>query len=160
MDYYTILATDRWEIILVGDEDGLTHLHMVTSAGSREFAIDDAWVRDDERFHEARQQLVEYFAGERRTFTVPLNPRGTEFQKRAWQALRDIPYGETRTYKEQAVLLGNPRASRAVGTANGRNPIPIIIPCHRVIGSNGSLTGFAHGLDVKQALLDLEQARR
>ena len=104
----------------------------------------------------AEAQLREYFAGARRTFDLPLAPHGTAFQQRVWAALRAIPYGETRTYGELAAAIGSPNASRAVGMANHRNPIPIIIPCHRVIGENGTLTGYAGGLEVKQKLLALE----
>jgi len=104
-------------------------------------------------------QLAAYFAGERRAFDVPLDPVGTEFQRAAWSALRRIPYGETRTYAEQAAAIGRPRAVRAIGAANGRNPIPIIVPCHRVIGSDGTLTGFAGGLEAKRFLLALESSR-
>ncbi|NBU24338.1 MAG: methylated-DNA--[protein]-cysteine S-methyltransferase [Gammaproteobacteria bacterium] len=106
----------------------------------------------------ARRQLDGYFAGRRRDFDLPLCPEGTPFQQLAWQALRQIPYGETRSYGQQAALLGRPRAARAVGAANGRNPIVIMIPCHRVIGSGGALTGFAAGLDRKARLLRLEGA--
>lgn len=104
----------------------------------------------------AEAQLREYFAGERRTFDLPLAPHGTAFQQRVWAALRAIPYGETRTYGELAAAIDSPNASRAVGMANHRNPIPIIIPCHRVIGANGTLTGYAGGLEVKRKLLALE----
>ena len=107
-----------------------------------------------------RQQLEEYFRGERRDFDLPLEPPGTEFQRRVWQRLMKIDYGTTTTYSALASELGNPKASRAVGLANGSNPIPIVIPCHRVIGANGALTGFGGGLPVKSALLELEQARR
>ena len=102
---------------------------------------------------ETARQLEEYFTGGRSEFELPLEMEGTEFQKRAWRNLLTIPYGETRTYGEQAKLIGNPNASRAVGLANGRNPIPIVVPCHRVIGANGSLTGFGGGLDRKRWLL-------
>jgi methylated-DNA-[protein]-cysteine S-methyltransferase len=102
-------------------------------------------------------QLDEYFAGERTTFDLPLVPRGTPFQLLAWEALREIPYGEVRTYGEQAVRIGRPTAFRAVGAANGRNPLPIVVPCHRVIGSTGSLTGFAGGIEVKRWLLEHER---
>jgi len=105
-----------------------------------------------------REQLEEYFAGRRQEFDLPLDPRGTEFQRRVWQRLRSIAYGETTTYGTLARELGDPGASRAVGLANGSNPLPIVIPCHRVIGTDGSLTGFGGGLPVKQALLDLERA--
>ena len=101
-------------------------------------------------------QLAEYFAGKRKVFSVPLDMRGTRFQKDVWEALLAIPFGETRTYGQLATQLGNPRATRAVGAANGRNPIAIIAPCHRVIGSTGKLTGFAGGLNAKAYLLKLE----
>lgn len=104
----------------------------------------------------AEAQLREYFAGARRTFDLPLAPHGTAFQQRVWTASRTIPYGETRTYGELAAAIDSPNASRAVGMANHRNPIPIIIPCHRVIGANGTLTGYAGGLEIKRRLLALE----
>lgn len=109
---------------------------------------------------QAVRQLKEYFLGERRRFELPLNPAGTAFQKQAWAALRQIPYGETRTYGEIARTIGNPAACRAVGMANNRNPIVIVIPCHRVLGAKGDLVGFGGGLSVKQYLLDLEMGRR
>ena len=105
----------------------------------------------------AADQLDEYFEGKRKDFDLPLDLRGTEFQVAAWQSLAQIPYGETATYGEQAASLGRPKAVRAIGAANGRNPVSIILPCHRVVGANGSLTGFAAGLDAKRFLLDLEQ---
>lgn len=109
---------------------------------------------------ETARQLRAYFVGERRTFDLPLDFRGTAFQRQVWQALLTIPFGETRSYRDIAVQLGRPSATRAVGAANGRNPIPIVAPCHRVIGANGSLTGFGGGLENKAFLLDLEQAPR
>ncbi len=118
-------------------------------------ALDPSSVLDD-----AAAQLGEYFAGDRRSFDLPLDLRGTPFQLAAWRALATIPYGETRTYAEQAAAIGHPRAVRAVGAANGRNPISIVLPCHRVVGSDGSLTGFAGGLEAKATLLALEAARR
>lgn len=102
-------------------------------------------------------QIMEYFAGTRRSFCFPYELRGTDFQKKVWRALCDIPYGETRTYKEIATIIGNPKACRAVGMANNKNPIAIAIPCHRVIGSDGKLVGYAGGLDMKEALLALER---
>ncbi|MDE6261258.1 MAG: methylated-DNA--[protein]-cysteine S-methyltransferase [Oscillospiraceae bacterium] len=105
----------------------------------------------------AAAELEEYFAGKRKSFTVPLSPWGTEFQLAVWQALRDIPYGQTRTYGEIAAAIGRPRAARAVGMANHDNPLMIFTPCHRVVGKDGSLTGFACGLEVKRRLLELEQ---
>ena len=101
-------------------------------------------------------QLTGYFAGKRRHFELPLAARGTPFQQSVWDALADIPYGELRTYRDIARAIGNPAAVRAVGAANGRNPLPIVVPCHRVIGSNGTLTGFAGGLEAKRFLLQLE----
>jgi methylated-DNA-[protein]-cysteine S-methyltransferase len=121
------------------------------------YPLADAPRGDDSVLEQARRELDEYFAGKRTAFTVPTAAHGTPFQRRAWGALRKIPYGSTRTYGEQAAAIGSPRASRAVGLANGRNPIAIIVPCHRVIGANGSLTGFGGGLPRKQFLLDLER---
>lgn len=106
--------------------------------------------------NDAADQLDEYFAGTRQTFDVPLDLRGTGFQQKAWRALKVIPFGETRTYAEQAQAIGRPKAVRAIGAANGRNPLSIILPCHRVVGSDGSLTGFAAGLDAKRFLLKHE----
>jgi methylated-DNA-[protein]-cysteine S-methyltransferase len=103
-----------------------------------------------------RRQLAEYFAGRRAVFELPLAPRGTEFERAVWRALIEIPYGETRSYAEIARRIGRPQACRAVGRANGRNPLGIVVPCHRVIGSDGSLTGYGGGLEMKQYLLDLE----
>ena len=105
---------------------------------------------------EAYRQLSEYLKGERRMFDLPLNPRGTDFQKRVWRALCDIPYGETRSYKQIAEAIGNPKAVRAVGMANNRNPITIVVPCHRVIGADGKLVGYGGGLEMKEFLLRLE----
>jgi methylated-DNA-[protein]-cysteine S-methyltransferase len=107
---------------------------------------------------QARAQLEQYFAGKRRDFELPLDPRGTQFQRRVWRRLTQIAYGDTTTYGALAHELGNPKGSRAVGLANGSNPIPIVIPCHRVIGADGSLTGFGGGLAIKAALLDLERS--
>lgn len=109
---------------------------------------------------QCRQQLEEYFAGKRKSFDLPLCPKGTEFQKKVWTALCEIPYGETRTYGEIAAAVGNPKAARAVGMANNRNPISVLVPCHRVIGSGGKLVGYGGGLDKKRFLLDLEQKYR
>ena len=105
---------------------------------------------------EAERQLAEYFAGKRTRFDLPLEPRGTQFQKKIWQALREIPFGQTRSYLDLAKAAGSPRAARAVGAANGKNPLSIVVPCHRVIGADGKLTGFAAGLEIKAKLLALE----
>jgi methylated-DNA-[protein]-cysteine S-methyltransferase len=121
--------------------------------------IDPAWRRDDDAFEPVRTQLREYFDGERQTFELALDLIGSEWERRVWGALREIPYGETRSYGELAATLGTDGAARAVGLANGRNPIAVIVPCHRVIGADGSLTGFGGGLPRKRTLLDLEAGR-
>lgn len=112
--------------------------------------------KDTSLLIEASKQIQQYLDGKRKSFDLPLNPKGTEFMKKVWEALLKIPYGETKTYKQIAQMIGNPKAVRAVGMTNHNNPIPIVIPCHRVIGSNGSLTGYALGLDMKKYLLELE----
>jgi len=105
---------------------------------------------------QAAAELEEYFRGERKTFSVPLAPQGTPFQQKCWEALRHIPYGETRSYAFQAQMIGQPKACRAVGMANNKNPLPVFIPCHRVVGKDGSLTGYAGGLEIKKILLQIE----
>lgn len=112
---------------------------------------------DPAAFKHVIQQLDEYFSGTRQQFSLEIAPKGTEFQQRVWQELRNIPYGQTLSYGEVAARIGNPKGSRAVGMANNKNPIPIIVPCHRVIGKDGSLKGFGGGLEIKQQLLDLEK---
>jgi len=136
------------------------------TANKRQMAVDTNAVSESERakaraiLAQAHAELDEYFAGKRTVFEVPLDiVCGTPFQRSVWEALTTIPYGETRSYGEIAATVGRPRAARAVGSANNKNPIAIIVPCHRVVGSSGKLVGFAGGLDVKQALLDLEQIR-
>ena len=107
----------------------------------------------------ATAQLSEYFAGQRREFDIPLDLAGTEFQRAAWTALASVPYGETRSYRQQAEAIGRPKAVRAIGAANGRNPVPIVLPCHRIVGSDGSLTGYGGGLSIKEYLLKHEQTQ-
>jgi len=114
----------------------------------------------DKIIEQAKKELDAYFAGRLKDFKVPVRPQGTPFQEAAWKALSKIPYGVTRSYGEQARAIGKPKAVRAIGAANGRNPIPIIIPCHRVIGADGSLTGFGGGMETKQFLLELEQGQQ
>jgi methylated-DNA-[protein]-cysteine S-methyltransferase len=121
--------------------------------------IDPAWRRDDGAFADVRTQLGEYFAGTRQAFELELDLIGSDWERRVWGALREIPYGDTRSYGELAASLCTVRAARAVGLANGRNPVAVIVPCHRVIGADGRLTGFGGGLDRKRALLDLEAGR-
>jgi methylated-DNA-[protein]-cysteine S-methyltransferase len=143
-------------LLLAGDAIALTKVYFQSAAHPRQPVAE--WRRDAAPFADAVRQLEEYFAGERRTFSVPLAPRGTPFQLSVWQALRAIPYGETVSYGDLARRLGCAAAARAVGLANGANPLPIIVPCHRVIGTDGSLTGFGGGLSIKRALLALEGA--
>ncbi|SMF05510.1 methylated-DNA--[protein]-cysteine S-methyltransferase [Desulfovibrio gilichinskyi] len=157
MLYYTTFNSPFWEITMVGNEDGLTNLHMETGKGKRKFIINDEWQCDDIFFEDIKTQVMEYFNRKRKEFDILLNPQGTDFQKKVWQALYAIPFGEVRTYKDIATTIGNPKACRAVGMANSLNPIPIIVPCHRVIGSSGKLTGFASGLNAKEKLLNLEK---
>lgn len=133
------------------DGIGISVLHICMDESETTEATSDSPL-----LSQAKKELDEYFAGTRKEFTVPLSLHGTEFQMKVWNALRQIPYGETRTYGEIAVAVGNPAACRAVGMANNRNPVAIIVPCHRVIGKNGSLTGYAGGLDMKEKLLQLE----
>jgi methylated-DNA-[protein]-cysteine S-methyltransferase len=146
------IATPVGEITLVGSDAGLRAVLF-----AREAIPDDAVEGLHPVLDEAAQQLGEWFAGERTTFDLPLDlTAATAFQRRAWLALAEIPYGTTRSYGEQAGVLGMPRAARAVGAANGRNPLSIVLPCHRLIGASGALTGFSGGLEVKRALLDHE----
>jgi methylated-DNA-[protein]-cysteine S-methyltransferase len=152
--YYCYLDTPIGELLLAGDDDALCLVSFPEGAMRRD--PDPDWIYNEKPFSAARQQLAEYFAGERREFDLPLKLSGTEFQMSVLQALQQIPYGETTSYADIAERIGRPKAVRAVGAANGRNPVPIIVPCHRVIGSHGDLTGFGGGLDTKEALLRLE----
>ncbi|WP_436777560.1 methylated-DNA--[protein]-cysteine S-methyltransferase [Yinghuangia sp. YIM S09857] len=156
---HTVIGSPVGELLLVGDGEALSGLFMLPDAKYvPEIAAD--WVRDDSAFDDVTRQLDEYFAGERREFDLRLAPRGTDFQRRVWRELTTIPYGRTTSYGAMADALGSPTASRAVGAANGRNPISIIVPCHRVIASTGALTGYAGGLDKKRRLLALERGSR
>lgn len=155
--YYTKVDTSLCAIILAGDENGLTDLHLETGEGKRTFTISEDWIFNNEFFEDATKQIKEYFDGARKGFSIRLNPKGTEFQKKVWAELRKIPYGKLCSYKDIAVRIGNEKASRAVGMAAGRNPLPLVTPCHRVVGSNGKLTGFAGGLAIKEKLIDLER---
>ena len=141
-------------LILAGDEKGLRHLNFVQ--GRHPLAVQPQWRRDKDFFAPVKTQLAAYFSGESKAFDLELFPGGSPFQTTVWKALREIPYGRTVSYTWVARRIGKPKAVRAVGVANGRNPISIIIPCHRVIGSDGSLTGYGGGLDVKRRLLQLE----
>ena len=141
-------------LLLTGDGEGLTGLY-TDQHGRKPTELGE---RVDEEFAEARTQLEEYFAGKRDDFDLPLAAPGTAFQRAVWQALRQIPYGRTMTYREVAEQVGNPKAVRAVGSANSRNPISIVVPCHRVVGSDGKLIGYAGGFSAKKWLLDHELA--
>ncbi len=154
--YYTTFKNPLCPITLIGDEDGLQRLYMHTGDEKYPLMINDEWEENSAFFKNTVLQLNKYSSGDLTEFDVKLNPQGTDYQQKAWDALTKIPYGEFLTYKDQAILCGNPNASRAVGSANGKNPLPIIVPCHRVVGSNGKLTGFAFGLDIKKKLLELE----
>jgi methylated-DNA-[protein]-cysteine S-methyltransferase len=143
-------------LTLAGKDGSLMHLRMVDQTYEPSH---DGWEPDQGTFPAAVEQLDAYFAGERLDFDLTLDLVGTAFQRRVWEALLTIPYGETRSYGEIARQIGSPGAFRAVGLANGHNPIGIIVPCHRVIGSNGSLTGYGGGLDRKRALLEMEKSR-
>ena len=151
---YRTVSTPLGDITAVADEDGLTHVILAGDDGS---VLADA-SEGGPVVDAAAQQLAEWFAGERMSFDVPLAPQGTEFQQTVWKALCDVPFGATATYGDIAKSIGQPTATRAVGAANGRNPIPIIIPCHRVIGARGELTGYSGGggVDTKRRLLDHE----
>jgi methylated-DNA-[protein]-cysteine S-methyltransferase len=151
---YTCVDSPIGELLLVGDG---TMLHgLVMQGGKHPVEIGPDWERDDDAFADARAQLREYFAGTRTAFDLPVHLDGTEFQVRVWNALREIPYGTTISYGELARRVGRPTGARAVGAANGRNPVAVVVPCHRVIGADGSLTGFGGGMERKQLLLGLE----
>jgi methylated-DNA-[protein]-cysteine S-methyltransferase len=153
--YYDYLETDIGNLMLAGDGEQLKELGFPYGKGARHHK--EGWTRKAEVFKQVKEQLLAYFNGDLTEFSIPLAPSGTEFQLQVWQSLQAIPYGETRSYGEMASQIGRPKASRAVGAANGQNPIPVIIPCHRVIGSSGKLVGFGGGLETKQKLLSLEQ---
>ena len=156
--YYTTMESPVGTLRLVAEELGLRTVWFVR--GRKDEKPDAEWKEDGAFFVEVIRQLNAYFAGELKEFEIPLLMLGTDFQKRVWKALLTIPYGETMSYGELAKKIGEPKAVRAVGAANGRNPIPIIVPCHRVIGSDGSLTGFGGGLENKKKLLELESMQR
>ena len=155
---YRSISSPIGLLTLAGKGDCLTNL--VIEGAAHPPTGRDRWVEDTAAFPDVVAQLHDYFAGKRTGFDVALCPAGTSFQRRVWDALSEIPYGEIATYGEIAARIGQPGAARAVGLANGRNPIAVIVPCHRVIGANGALTGYAGGLQAKRALLDLEQTRR
>lgn len=152
--HYTYMPSPVGDLLLAGTADALSVIGF--TSGSKARGANPEWERWDHPFKKVRKQLDEYFAGKRKVFDVELAPKATPFQAQVLDELLRIPYGETCSYLDIAQALGNSNASRAVGMANGNNPIPVIIPCHRVVGSNGSLTGFGGGLPAKRFLLDLE----
>lgn len=154
--YYSHMDSPIGRLLLAGDETGLTLISF--PEGSRARQAEPGWERRDAPFDTAKRQLGDYFQGRLTVFDLDLAPRGTPFQLKVWRTLQKIPYGKTTTYGALARRIGRPTASRAVGAANGANPLPIVIPCHRVIGSTGKLTGFGGGLPTKAALLKLEGA--
>jgi len=153
--FYTYLNSSIGELLLAADETGLISVGF--PAGKMARRHESHWILDPDRFRDVVQQLNAYFAGELRNFNVRLALYGTNFQARVWKALQDIPYGATSSYADVAASIGSPKASRAVGAANARNPVPIIVPCHRVIGKSGNMVGFGGGIKAKQQLLSLER---
>ncbi len=154
---YAYFNSPLGKLLLTGD-DGLKSLHF--PIGKTRIEPEDDWEYNEATFSEVIYQLDAYFKGKLQQFDLTLNPVGTPFQNKVWQQLLKIPYGETISYGELANRIGNPNASRAVGMANGKNPISIIVPCHRVIGKDGSLTGFGGGIEIKKKLLELEQRHK
>lgn len=154
MKYKFFYDTPVGTICLGQEDDFITNLYF-----KDERVLEDSEIKETPLIKEAKRQLDEYFSGNRKVFDLPLRTQGTEFQQDVWQALQGIPYGETRYYGEIARKIGNPKAPRAVGLANNRNPISIIIPCHRVIGKSGKLVGYGGGLHIKELLLDLENKK-
>lgn len=150
---HKIYKTPIGHITIVENGTAITHIHFGEPDDLQSYGTD----RSTQLLEMAFTQLSEYFSGRRTVFDLPLCPAGTEFQQKVWRALQEVPYGETRTYGEIAARVGSPKASRAVGMANHHNPIAIVIPCHRIIGKNGRLTGYAGGLPIKQTLLHLEK---
>ena len=154
--FYRRIPSPMGSLLLAGDDKGLRRIHFERPGAL--WTVEPGWEPGPDRFGDATRQLELYFLGRLRAFDLALAPEGTPFQLRVWDALTQIPYGETRSYLDVAEGLGAGKAVRAVGAANGRNPIPIVIPCHRVIGSNGSLTGYGGGIETKARLLALEGA--
>ena len=152
MKRYTHLQSPLGPVLVMSENGMLTRLYLDCD----EVPAGDDWIEDRDSFSAVADQLDAYWRGDLKAFDVPMDPVGTDFQKSVWNALREIPYGTTVTYGAIADAIGKPRAVRAVGRANGSNPIAVIVPCHRVIGANGSLTGYAGGLEKKRRLLDLE----
>ncbi len=154
MIFYDIITSPIGNLLLVANDHGLSQIHFEDENQLEK--INDNWVKDPNQLKPVSDQLKAYFSNELSKFDVKLAPEGTVFQKQIWKQLKEIPYGETCSYLDIALSINKPNACRAIGMANSRNPIPIIVPCHRVIGKNGKLTGYAGGLKIKAKLLELE----
>ena len=152
MKYGKIINTKLGKILIVEEKNEIIQIQI------NDESTNDIVIKNTEILNKTAKQLEEYLSGKRKKFDIPLNPQGTNFSKKVWKALLTIPYGQVRTYKQIAEQIENPKAFRAVGMANHNNPIPILIPCHRVIGTNGSLTGYAGGIEIKKKLLDFEKS--
>lgn len=160
MKFFDYYKSPLGNMLIVEEDNAITNLSLQIQQSENleaSFSLAPMTHNSTDLLETAKSQLTEYFQGTRRIFDLPLNPSGTPFQKKVWQALCQIPYGETRSYKEIALQIDHPKGFRAVGMANNRNPIMLIIPCHRVIGSDGALVGYALGLDIKKWLLDHEK---
>ena len=155
--FYSYTKSPQGDILIARTEAGLMRISF--QAGTKAVSPGEGWVEEPSLLRDANEQLHAYFYGELETFDLPLAPEGTDFQRRVWDALCRIPCGETVSYADVATRLGQPTATRAVASANARNPLPIVIPCHRVLGSDGKLRGYAGGLEIKAALLALEQTK-
>lgn len=153
--FYTTIDSPLGKVLLAKNDDGLVLINL--QGGTTAKSPEADWLLRPEMFATEIAQFQAYFAGELQSFSLSLAPQGTLFQQKVWQALQEIPYGETISYGTLANQIGQPKAARAVGLANAKNPLPIVVPCHRVVGSNGKLTGYAGGLHFKEALLALEQ---
>ena len=158
MTRYARFESPLGPVVAIAEDEGITHIDFVDGKYARR--IESAWEEDPEapELRACGRQLAEYFAGERTAFDLPLAPRGSDFQRRVWDEIARVPYGETITYAELARRAGAPGHARAAGAATGRNPVGVVIPCHRIVGSDGSLTGYAGGLERKRGLLELEGA--
>lgn len=158
MTRYTRFDTTLGPMLAIAEEDGITHIDFADGKYARD--IEPGWIEDPEApaLRACREQLADYFAGRRKGFELPLAPRGSQFQQRVWQEIARVPYGETISYGELARRAGAPGQARAAGAATGRNPVGVVVPCHRIVGSDGSLTGYAGGLERKRGLLELEGA--
>lgn len=154
-----VIESPIGDLLIRADSNGVREIRFQTTMTKDKRADPSLRAKSARRglIAETSQQLTAYFKGKLKEFDLPLSPEGTTFQRRVWEALRAIPYGETLSYGDLARRIGNPKACRAVGTANGRNPLPIVVPCHRVIGADGTLTGFGGGLPIKEQLLDHER---